>query len=206
MRRHWLGTLAYGTLSGLAASWVMERVQMLGSGGGGEEESEGEHDEEKRGDSQSSGDSGGSQASGRESEGKESEGRGGENGQGDESQSQIPSEPATVLAARSVAGWVGQEIPEHRKDQAGELMHYLYGAFCGVLYGVLAPKDTRILLPGLAYGAALWLIGDELAVPALGLSAPVTEYPASVHGKSFGVHLVFGLTTAAGVRALDALT
>jgi uncharacterized membrane protein YagU involved in acid resistance len=58
---------------------------------------------------------------------------------------------------------------------------------------------------GVAYGAAVWLFGDEIAVPALGLSKGPTEYPAKLHADVFFKHLVFGLCLEAGRRAAKGL-
>src|SRR5215831_9326800 len=46
-----------------------------------------------------------------------------------------------------------------------------------------------------ADNAAVWLIADEIIVPALGLSKPPTKYPLSTHASSIASHLVYGMTT-----------
>jgi putative membrane protein len=38
-------------------------------------------------------------------------------------------------------------------------------------------------------------MGDEIAVPALGLSKSPREYPISTHLQSLAAHFVYGLTT-----------
>jgi uncharacterized membrane protein YagU involved in acid resistance len=55
---------------------------------------------------------------------------------------------------------------------------------------------------GLPFGAAVWLLADELTVPALGLSKGPTAYPLSTHLYSVASHLLYGLTTEAVRRAL----
>jgi uncharacterized membrane protein YagU involved in acid resistance len=58
---------------------------------------------------------------------------------------------------------------------------------------------------GSAYGAAVWLVGDEAVVPLLGLSKPPSQYPASTHAYALASHLVYGLTLEGGRRAVRAL-
>ena len=66
----------------------------------------------------------------------------------------------------------------------------------GGLYGAIAElKPATTAGAGLPFGAAVWLIADEIIVPAFGLSKPPTEYPPSTHAYSIASHLVYGLTT-----------
>src|ERR1700678_440275 len=43
---------------------------------------------------------------------------------------------------------------------------------------------------------AVWAIADEIAVPALKLSKPPTDYPVSTHASALAAHLVYGISTA----------
>jgi hypothetical protein len=52
------------------------------------------------------------------------------------------------------------------------------------------------------YGATLWATADEVAVPALGLSEPASEYPAAIHLQALASHLVYGVATWEAVRAI----
>jgi membrane-bound metal-dependent hydrolase YbcI (DUF457 family) len=54
---------------------------------------------------------------------------------------------------------------------------------------------------GLATGAAMSVIVDELMTPAFGFSAPNLDYPLATHARGFAVHLVFGLAAAAVFEA-----
>jgi len=110
-------------------------------------------------------------------------------------------EPATVLTAEKISESVmGIPLPAEKKKMAEPLVHYKFGALVGALYGGLAAKAPKITLgPGTIYGAAVWLLADELAVPAFGLSGPPRRYPLSKHLQALGAHLVYGLT-AEGVR------
>jgi putative membrane protein len=103
---------------------------------------------------------------------------------------------ATVKTAQMVSRKVFQhELSEPEKQVAGPAVHYAYGTLIGGLYGGLAE-----LLPGVAsgvglpFGAALWLLGDEIAVPALGLSKGPTEFEPDVHADALAAHFMYGAT------------
>jgi putative membrane protein len=74
---------------------------------------------------------------------------------------------------------------------------------CTFAYGALAELSPTVAAgAGVPFGAALWLAADELAVPALGLSKPLPEYPPSVHANALAAHLVYSLTTDLVRRAV----
>lgn len=103
---------------------------------------------------------------------------------------------AERVAAGAAAALAGRELTRGEQDAGGTLVHYLYGTATGAAYGLaaeLAPAAAAAY--GLPFGAAVWIGADELIVPALGLSKPAEDYPASVHAYSFASHLVYGLTT-----------
>jgi hypothetical protein len=91
----------------------------------------------------------------------------------------------------------GLELVEReRKEIAGAVVHYAFGVATGGVYGALAEMKPPVATgAGLPFGAAVWLIADEIIVPALGLSKPPTKYKLSTHAYSIASHLVYGLTT-----------
>lgn len=54
---------------------------------------------------------------------------------------------------------------------------------------------------GLATGAAMSVVADELMTPAFGFSAPNLDYPLATHVRGFLAHLAFGLAAAAVIKA-----
>ncbi len=106
-------------------------------------------------------------------------------------------ESATVKAAEMVSeGAFDHKLTKKEKEIAGPAMHYAMGATSGAIYGVassLAPIST--FGAGIPFGAAVWLIADDVAVPALGLSKSPTEFPLSTHAYALSSHLVYGLAT-----------
>jgi len=119
-------------------------------------------------------------------------------GQGPE-QNKENQDDATVKAARAVSeGIFGHKLKENEKKPAGAVVHYAFGTATGGLYGAVAefaPEVTTVA--GLPFGAAFWLVADEIAVPLLGLSKGPTEYPPSTHAYALASHLVYGLTAEA---------
>ncbi len=106
-------------------------------------------------------------------------------------------EPATTKAAEGISEVVfDHKLTKSEKKIAEPAMHYAMGATSGLIYGVaseIAPMTTAGL--GLPFGAAVWLVADDVVVPALGLAKPVTQYPLSTHAYALSSHLVYGLTT-----------
>ncbi len=113
-------------------------------------------------------------------------------------------EPANVKAAKEISEAVfDHRLKKSEKEPAGEAMHYAMGAASGLIYGAaaeIAPMTTAGL--GLPFGAAVWLVADDVIVPALGLAKPATEYPFSTHAYALSSHLVYGLTTDLVRRAV----
>ncbi len=113
-------------------------------------------------------------------------------------------EPATTKAAEEISETVfDHKLKKSEKEPAGEAMHYAMGATSGLIYGIaseIAPMTTVGL--GFPFGAAVWLVADDVVVPALGLAKPATEYPLSTHAYALSSHLVYGLTTDLVRRAV----
>jgi uncharacterized membrane protein YagU involved in acid resistance len=64
----------------------------------------------------------------------------------------------------------------------------------------VAPQVTAGV--GIPFGAVFWAVGDEAAVPALGLAKGPTAYPISTHVYALASHLVYGLTAELSRRAV----
>ncbi len=113
-------------------------------------------------------------------------------------------EPANVKAAEGISKAVfDHRLKKSEKEPAGEAAHYAMGATSGLIYGIaseIAPMTTVGL--GLPFGAAVWLVADDVVVPALGLAKPATQYPLSTHAYALSSHLVYGLTTDLVRRAV----
>jgi uncharacterized membrane protein YagU involved in acid resistance len=122
-------------------------------------------------------------------------------------QAQESSEPATNKAADAIAmSLTGHEVPNEYKSAAGSLVHYAMGGATGALYGAVAERKRDVTAwAGLPFGAAVWLLADEIAVPAVGLAKGPTSYPASTHAYALASHLVYGAAAESVRRGLRAL-
>lgn len=118
-------------------------------------------------------------------------------GQDQKQSKQEKQEPATVKAAEMISDNAsGHELTDSEKEYAGPLMHYAMGGTSGAIYGAVSEMfPTARMGAGMPFGAAVWLTADDVIVPALGLSKPVTEYPLSKNAYALASHLVYGLTT-----------
>jgi hypothetical protein len=116
----------------------------------------------------------------------------------------VPDEPATIQAAEAVSReLLGHEPSEREKQAGGSALHYGFGAAVGALYGIAAEVRPRTAAAaGLPFGAAVWLVADEIGVPLAGFASKPTDYPLSRHAAAFASHLVFGLTVEGVRRAL----
>ena len=116
-------------------------------------------------------------------------------------------ENATTKMASSVSeNFFHHTLSARGKQTAGNAIHYGFGTTMGALYGMaaeVAPVSQAGL--GTAFGTALFLGADEMAVPALGLSEPPRKTPVATHAYGLASHLVYGLTAdlvRRGVRRL----
>ena len=114
------------------------------------------------------------------------------------------ADPATVKAANVIAEKItGHKIPRGYKPMAGEVVHYGMGASSAAAYGVLAEVAPVVTIgDGTAFGTGVWLVADEVAVPAAGLSRPVREIPLTTHVYALVSHLVYGWITETVRRAV----
>ncbi len=123
---------------------------------------------------------------------------------GDQEQDVKEQDDATVKAAKAISeGVLGHELEESEKKPAGAAVHYAFGTASGGLYGALAEVAPQVTTAaGIPFGAAFWLLADEVSVPLLGLSKGPAEYPLSTHAYALASHLVYGATAELSRRAV----
>lgn len=126
----------------------------------------------------------------------------------EESESQASGDSAaTVVLAQRISLSVLRRTLTHDELKIAEpLVHYGFGTLAGGLYGLLAEVTPLARKgAGCAYGTAVWLGGDEIAVPMLELSKGPDKYPLSSHAEALASHWAYGLTLEGvrrGVRAM----
>ena len=115
-----------------------------------------------------------------------------------------PDESATGALGRMLYHAVEDHDPDKAtKSELSNLVHWSYGIVQGGLYGALRSKVAGgDLLGGALFGTGLWLLGDELAVPLLGLQDGPSAAPPSTHLNRLALHLTYGMATAATTQLL----
>ena len=115
-----------------------------------------------------------------------------------------PQESSTAALGRIVYHLLeNQEPDKETKEELSYAVHYGYGILQGGVYGLSrAERDDVDLTGGLLFGAGLWLFGDELAVPLLGLQDGPTASPPATHLNRLAAHFVYGATTAVATQLL----
>ncbi|WP_435015350.1 DUF1440 domain-containing protein [Tundrisphaera sp. TA3] len=113
---------------------------------------------------------------------------------------------ALEIAAGRVADAVGADLSAKQQATAGEALHWALGIGAGALYGVLRPRVPASRIGrGLAFGTAFWVLADEIAVPAAGLTPGPAAFPWQTHARALLGHLAFGLAADAALSAVGAL-
>ncbi|SEM77018.1 Protein of unknown function [Sphingomonas gellani] len=112
------------------------------------------------------------------------------------SSSDDEDEPATNKAADRIArATTGHDVPDDKKDAAGQGVHYALGAGLGLAYGMAAEASPAVTSGlGTAFGGTVAGLLDEAAVPAVGLGPAPWKTPASGHAYTLASHMVFGVT------------
>lgn len=111
---------------------------------------------------------------------------------------------ATEIAASRIAEASGSSLSREAESAAGHALHYALGIGAGALYGVLRRRMPAVRAGrGLLYGAAFWLVADEIAVPAAGLTPGPRAFPLATHARALLGHLAFGLAADAALSAAD---
>jgi len=102
---------------------------------------------------------------------------------------------ATVKTAQAISHKLfDHDLTPCEKKVAGPAVHYGYGALVGGLYGAVAEVWPGIAAGlGIPYAFALFVLGDELAVPALKLGPPPNEVPVKSHADYLAVHILYGI-------------
>ena len=129
---------------------------------------------------------------------------GGAPGGGGQQYRRPQSEPSTYVAADAIAQTTtGRKVPPAEKPAAGAAIHYAFGGAVGAIYGAAAARTPDIAAwGGVPFGATVWLIADEMGMPAAGLARPPSDYPLKDHATTLASHLLYGAATEAVRRGI----
>lgn len=118
-------------------------------------------------------------------------------------------ESATAALGRVVyEALTGTQPSAQTKERLGTAVHWGYGLSVGAVYGLIRGDKRWMIVDaagGVAYGVGLWMIGDMLVVPLLGLADKPTRFGLRMHAHTLSGHIVYGLATAAGTRIANRL-
>ena len=115
-----------------------------------------------------------------------------------------PGGDATAKAADALSRFArGRPVSDDDRAAAGLKVHYAFGAILGGAYAVVAGRWGGVTAGfGSGFSLLVDLLFDEALVPALKLSAPDRDYPASSHAYGVVSHLIFGVALEGGRRLL----
>lgn len=114
-----------------------------------------------------------------------------------------PRDPFIVLAEK-LEKLTGRNLNERQKKIFEQGAATALSATAGVSYALLAPEwKLNWLLGGLVFGAIFWAVEDEGISPLLGLAGKNTKYPLEAHIRGLAAHVIFGIVTAAFVKAAE---
>jgi hypothetical protein len=83
---------------------------------------------------------------------------------------------------------------------AARIVHVGFGAAWGGIYGLLR-RSTRLMggalgpVGGVAFGALVWAVGDNVLLPAFRLAAWPNRHPLKNHAYALAAHVVYGAAT-----------
>lgn len=114
------------------------------------------------------------------------------------------SGPSTAKVANRVFRlWKGRDLNGAEKGPAGELVHYVFGIANAVLFGILMSAFGVVGIAwGVAFGAALFVLADELLLWAVGLAKGPWNYALYIHVYAFASHVAYGLALGSGYYLL----
>jgi hypothetical protein len=120
----------------------------------------------------------------------------------------LPGEPPQPLPPREITDSVAAKAGVH--DDLGEkdkqdltlAAHFGYGAACGGLFGMVAPRSAAAAIPaGVAFGLAVWT-GSYLGwLPATGVRHHPRHDPPARTALMIAAHVAYGAATGAFVAA-----
>ena len=116
-------------------------------------------------------------------------------GQGKD-QEQAGEEPTEKLAEKVSEGIFEQPLEEDTRQVAGQAIHWGYGTFWGVVYGIVQ-SSLRLphLMHGTLFGSLIALVAATV-VPAMRVVPPPEEQPASQRVMMTTINLIYGWVVA----------
>lgn len=104
---------------------------------------------------------------------------------------------ATTRIAQAGARRIINRRLNGKEERIGAAMvHYAVGAASGAAYAVLAKRFPQVgKYSGAAFGAAMWVLTDELLMPATGTTRKLRDYSMLAQANALGEHIIYAVTT-----------
>ncbi len=110
---------------------------------------------------------------------------------------QVP--PPVILAERMA----GHPLTKTQQNASMQAIHFVFGAATGAVYGAAAEFAPVVTVGyGSVFGFIMQFFTHESLVPLAGLDVPPWEQPLREHTSEFFTHVLYGLATEAGRRAI----
>ncbi len=110
--------------------------------------------------------------------------------------------PPPVEITRRFHRIAGRRPDRSELFSRGVALHLAFGAACGALYAIAAPRQFREL-SATAYTGLVYALSYRASLPALGLHPHGTHDNDAPQITNIAGHLIYGLTLAELLRATD---
>jgi len=113
-----------------------------------------------------------------------------------------PLPPREITEGVAAQAGVQNELREGEKEALTLAGHFGYGAACGALFGLVAPRHpAAAVTAGVAFGLTVWAASYLGWLPATGVRHHPRHDPPARTGLMIAAHVVYGATTGAFVAA-----
>ncbi len=116
----------------------------------------------------------------------------------------LPGEPPRPLPPREVTegfavkAGVSRQLSERDVQNLTLAAHFGYGATCGAILGLIAPRNTAAAIgAGMAFGFGVWASSYLGWLPAMGVRQSATEDPLARSGLMIAAHVTWGAAAGA---------
>jgi hypothetical protein len=107
-------------------------------------------------------------------------------------------------AVEQLAGFAGRSLNRRQRKVYGWKFHQAFGLLGGLQYVALRRRHPRIGAGmGLLFGAAFFVLVDELMMPLLRWTPGPRAFSWKVHARGAAAHIAYGVAAEAAARVLD---
>ena len=107
---------------------------------------------------------------------------------------------ATSRIVKSAAARMGWKLSPGQTKRGAAMVHYTTAAAAGILYGILRRRPRKASRwAGACFGTAMWLLGNELLLPAAGILEREDFTPAE-RADAMAEHVIFGVSVDKAYR------